>query len=56
MLVVETRVPPLAARTWVRTDGLVLRQEVPLLFLKLVLERLPASDSDVAPSPEGPRP
>jgi hypothetical protein len=32
---------PLSARTWVRTDGLVLRQEVPFPFVKLVLERLP---------------
>ncbi|WP_422931115.1 hypothetical protein [Singulisphaera sp. PoT] len=32
---------PLSARTWVRPDGFVLRQEVPLPFVKLVLERLP---------------
>lgn len=32
---------PLSARTWVRTDGLVLRQEVPFPFVKLVLERIP---------------
>jgi hypothetical protein len=58
MLVVTTRVPPLTARTWVRADGLVLRQEVPLFFLKLVLERLPESESGVgaAPGPEDPRP
>ena len=31
---------PFAARTWVRPDGLVLRQEVPFPFVKLVLERL----------------
>ncbi len=29
------------ARTWVRRDGLVLRQEVPFPFVKLILERLP---------------
>jgi hypothetical protein len=29
------------ARTWVRTDGLVLRQEVPFPLVKLVLERQP---------------
>ena len=32
---------PLSARTWVRPDGLVLRQEVPFPFVKLVLERQP---------------
>ena len=32
---------PLSARTWVRPDGLVLRQEVPFPFVKLILERLP---------------
>jgi hypothetical protein len=30
---------PISARTWVRTDGLVLRQEVPFPFVKLILER-----------------
>jgi hypothetical protein len=56
MLVVESRIPPLTARTWVRSDGLVLRQEVPLLFLKLILERLPDPEPAIGPSPEGPRP
>ena len=32
---------PVSARTWVRRDGLVLRQEVPFPFVKLILERLP---------------
>jgi hypothetical protein len=32
---------PISARTWVRNDGLVLRQEIPFPFVKLVLERLP---------------
>jgi hypothetical protein len=32
---------PLVARTWVRTDGLVLRQEVPFPFVRLILERQP---------------
>jgi hypothetical protein len=36
------------ARTWVRIDGLVLRQEVPFPLVKLVLERQPG------PQPEGP--
>lgn len=39
-LEVVTRMPTLSARTWVRPDGLVLRQEVPTPFLKLYLERL----------------
>lgn len=34
-------VAPLSAKTWVRPDGLVLRQEVPFPFVKLVLERIP---------------
>jgi hypothetical protein len=32
---------PIASRTWVRKDGLVLRQEVPFPFVKLVLDRMP---------------
>jgi hypothetical protein len=32
---------PLFAKTWVRPDGLILRQEVPFPFVKLILERLP---------------
>jgi hypothetical protein len=36
---VVSRIPPLTARTWVRTDGLVLRQEVPFPLVKLILER-----------------
>jgi hypothetical protein len=39
--VIVTRTGPISARTWVRTDGLVIRQEVPLLLVKLVLERVP---------------
>jgi hypothetical protein len=39
--VVETRMAPLTARTWVRPDGLVLRQEVPLPLRRIVLEREP---------------
>jgi len=31
----------LKARTWVRRDGLVLRQEVPFPFVRLILERQP---------------
>ncbi len=40
-LEVVQRMPPFSARTWVRRDGLVLRQEVPFPFVKLILERLP---------------
>jgi hypothetical protein len=32
---------PLSPRTWVRADGLILRQEVPLPFVRVVLERHP---------------
>jgi hypothetical protein len=32
------------AKTWVRLDGLILRQEVPLPFFNMVLERLPDSE------------
>jgi hypothetical protein len=44
-----SRMGPLKARTWVRTDGLVLRQEVPFPFVKLLLERQ-TSDSPGATS------
>jgi len=37
---------PLSARTWVRPDGVVLRQEVPFPLVKLVLERLPGGSTD----------
>jgi len=32
---------PVTARTWVRADGMVIRQEVPFPFVRLVLERIP---------------
>ena len=38
---VVQHVAPLAMRTWVRFDGVVLRQEVPFPFVRLVLERRP---------------
>ncbi len=44
---------PLSARTWVRPDGLVLRQEVPFPFVKLVLERLPGGSTDADPRGRG---
>jgi hypothetical protein len=40
-LEVVTRTPLISARTWVRPDGLVLRQELPFPLVRLVLERLP---------------
>jgi hypothetical protein len=40
-LEVVQHLTPISARTWVRADGLVLRQEIPFPFVKLVLERLP---------------
>ena len=41
-LVVTAHLSNLSARTWVRPDGLVLRQEVPTPFVRLLLERVPA--------------
>lgn len=38
---VVTRTPLLSARTWVRPDGLVLRQELPFPLVRLMLERVP---------------
>ncbi len=49
VLVVEAHLSSLTARTWVRTDGLVLRQEVPTPFLRLMLERVPAISPTIAP-------
>jgi hypothetical protein len=43
---VVQQMTPLAARTWVRSDGLVLRQEVPFPLIKLVLERQPGPRRD----------
>ncbi len=45
---------PVTARTWVRSDGVILRQEVPFPFVRLVLERLP--DATTAPATEGAAP
>ncbi len=40
--VVQKIPPTISARTWVRrSDGLVLRQEVPFPLVKLIIERLP---------------
>jgi hypothetical protein len=53
VLEVVQHMAPFSARTWVRDDGLVLRQEVPFPFVKLVLERQP--DRAGAEGAEGPR-
>jgi hypothetical protein len=42
------------ARTWVRGDGLVIRQEVPFPLVKLVLERVPEAQATGAESLELP--
>ena len=42
------------ARTWVRSDGMILRQEVPFPLVRLVLERLP--DSGPSTSSQGAAP
>jgi hypothetical protein len=57
---VVTHMTPLSASTWVRPDGLVLRQEVPFPYrIKLIMERLPedATKDKAAPknSTGGPR-
>jgi hypothetical protein len=52
-LEVVQHMTPLAVRTWVRTDGLVLRQEVPFPLVKLVLERLPERPRAEAATIEG---
>jgi hypothetical protein len=38
---VEHQMNPISMRTWVRTDGVILRQEVPFPFVRLMLERQP---------------
>jgi hypothetical protein len=35
---------PLILKTWVRTDGVILRHEVPFPYVRLVLERRPEED------------
>jgi hypothetical protein len=46
-LEVVTSLPWIKARTWVRPDGLVLRQEAPFPFVKLLLDRQPDQDPTV---------
>jgi hypothetical protein len=52
-LEVVTHMPPLTARTWVRPDGLVLRQEAPFPFVKLIMER--QDDNAAAAAGDSPR-
>jgi hypothetical protein len=40
-LEVVSRFSLLTARTWIRPDGLVLRQEVPFPLARIILERIP---------------
>jgi hypothetical protein len=51
-LEVVHRSKTVTARTWVRPDGLVLRQEVALPLLRLVLERLPEGKAGALFSPK----
>lgn len=55
-LKVITRMPQLSAATWVRPDGLVLRQEVPFPHrFRLILERLPDDPKPRLPAAEATR-
>jgi hypothetical protein len=47
---VVQKLTPLSMRTWVRPDGVILRQEVPFLFARVVLERRPEADVNPLPS------
>jgi hypothetical protein len=38
---VEQKMSGMSMKTWVRTDGMILRQEVPLPFVHIMLERRP---------------
>jgi hypothetical protein len=42
---------PITSKTWVRADGVIVRQEVPLPIVRLVLERVP--EGSAPPRPEG---
>ena len=46
------RTSPFPMKTWVRTDGLILRQEVPFWFVTLVLERRAEPDGSLPTSPK----
>lgn len=53
-LEVVARASPISVRMWVRPDGLVLRQEVPFPFVRLVLDRQPDADTTSASKVSGP--
>jgi hypothetical protein len=42
------RTSPFTMKTWVRTDGVILRQEIPFPFVRLVLER--RAETDLPPA------
>ncbi len=46
VLEVVQHLTPLAVKTWVRYDGLVVRQEVPFPLVKLIMERQPGPARD----------
>jgi hypothetical protein len=48
---VEHKMSPLSMKTWVRIDGVILRQEVPFPFVRLMLERRPEDVRLPSPSP-----
>jgi hypothetical protein len=48
---VEQKLSHLRMRTWVRPDGVILRQEVPFPFVRLILERR-GEDTSVHPASE----
>jgi hypothetical protein len=44
---------PITSKTWVRADGVILRQEVPLPIVRLVLERVPERPTAIRPEGAG---
>ena len=46
------RTSPFSMKTWVRTDGVILRQEIPFPFVRLVLERRGEHDPSPPTSPK----
>jgi hypothetical protein len=51
---VVQHVAPMSMRTWVRDDGVILRQEVPFPFVRLILDRR-GEEAAPAPAPAGRR-
>jgi hypothetical protein len=51
---VEQKMSSLRIHTWVRADGVILRQEVPFPFVRLMLERRGAEEVEL-PEPAAPR-